>query len=124
MNVELVESEFLGENVAFLFEVEFRFRLCALELLSFLFCDFEPVDSLRSLLVEFFEFLGARVDVLDVRVGSNDVLEVLEQSILVLRLRLWFHERDLLHLSLEDEEPVVVEVDAVLFEQVCDFGEV
>jgi hypothetical protein len=35
-----------------------------------------------------------------------------------------WHQRDLLNLALKDEEPVVIKVDALFFEQICDVGEV
>jgi len=58
------------------------------------------------------------LDLLNELVGANDILEILEHASFVFIARLRRHERDELNLALQNEEPVVIEVDARLFEQV------
>jgi hypothetical protein len=73
--------------------------------------------------VELLHHLSGFFDLLYVDDGADDVLEVFEHADVVLCLGLGLHHGDLLDLALEDEEPVVVEVDAARLEQVGDVGE-
>mmetsp|Transcript_75887 Transcript_75887/g.199864 ORF Transcript_75887/g.199864 Transcript_75887/m.199864 type:complete len:431 (+) Transcript_75887:2868-4160(+) len=63
-------------------------------------------------------------DGLDQAVGANDVFQILEQAVLMLRQGLWLHQGDLLDLTLQDQEAVVLKVHASLAEQAVDLCEV
>ena len=70
-------------------------------------------EFFAALLIFDFDIFFKLVNALDIFVGTNDILEVLKQAGLVLVLSLSFHQRDLLNLTLQDEEPVMLEVDAL-----------
>ena len=59
---------------------------------------------------------------LDKNIAANDLLKILKQSGLAWFRSKWCHLRDLLDLSLQDEEAVVLEIDATLVQLSCDLG--
>lgn len=77
----------------------------------------DSVRLLNPLLIALFDHSLERLYLLHVLVRPDDVLEVLEQTRLVLVLSLGPHERDLLDFTLEDQEAIVVQVDAFGLEQ-------
>jgi hypothetical protein len=52
-------------------------------------------------------------------VASNDILKVLKESRFILILSLGLHERDLLDLTLQDKEAIVLEIDALLAQKIA-----
>ena len=99
-------------------------RLPRRQVVALLLGRLHAVELDGALLVEALHRLLLLVDRLLQPVRADDVLEVLEQAVLVRRRRLRLHHRDLLHLALQDQEAVVVEVDAALAEQLGHIGEV
>lgn len=84
------------------------------------------VDSgefLAALLILDFDIFFKLVDALDIFVGTDDILQVLQEACLILVLSLGFHQGDLLDLTLEDEESVMLEVDTLGAEELADFLE-
>mmetsp|Transcript_13647 Transcript_13647/g.28968 ORF Transcript_13647/g.28968 Transcript_13647/m.28968 type:complete len:296 (-) Transcript_13647:262-1149(-) len=74
------------------------------------------LDAVELLLPHFREGLDpfeGEVGLLDVFVAPDDVLQVLQQSLVVFRFALGGHHADHLDLSLQDQEAVVVEIDAL-----------
>mmetsp|Transcript_9903 Transcript_9903/g.32676 ORF Transcript_9903/g.32676 Transcript_9903/m.32676 type:complete len:247 (-) Transcript_9903:343-1083(-) len=59
----------------------------------------------------------------NVLVRPDNVLQILQQTVLVLRRCLWLHHRDLLDFALQNEEAIVVQVDAAEPQQLADLGE-
>lgn len=56
---------------------------------------------LSSLLVQQLDASGQRVDGLLEAAGANNVLQILQHALVVLRLTLGLHHGDLLHLALD-----------------------
>mmetsp|Transcript_13427 Transcript_13427/g.38170 ORF Transcript_13427/g.38170 Transcript_13427/m.38170 type:complete len:295 (-) Transcript_13427:335-1219(-) len=84
----------------------------------------EAGEFLLPLLRELLHDRGRIIDGLLEAVRADDLLDVLQQALLVGRQRLGLHERDLLHLALQDEETVVLEVHAAGEQQLCHLREV
>mmetsp|Transcript_70921 Transcript_70921/g.114356 ORF Transcript_70921/g.114356 Transcript_70921/m.114356 type:complete len:590 (+) Transcript_70921:2032-3801(+) len=84
----------------------------------------EAIQLLLSLLSELLYNSLRLFDGLQEAVRANDVLQILQQAILVRSECLGLHQRDLLDLSLQDEEAVVLEVHPSRLEQRGDVSEV
>ena len=75
------------------------------------------VGLLDALLIAVLEDALKCLDFLNVFVATDDVFKVLEQSCLVLVKRFRSHKRDLLDLTLKDQEAIVIQIDAFVLEQ-------
>ena len=67
----------------------------------------------------FFKF----IDTLNILVGADNILKVLKKAGLILVLSFGFHKRDLFNLTLQDEKPVMLQVDALGTEKLADLFE-
>lgn len=77
-------------------------------------------EFLSSLIVLDFDLFFELSDPPHMFVASYDVLKVLKQTRLILILSLSFHQGDLFDLTLQDEETIVLKVDALGGEEFAD----
>lgn len=94
------------------------------QLLHVAFGHLAAVVLLGALLGERLDALVDESQRLLVAAGADYVFEVLEQAALVGRQRFRFHHRNGFDLALQNEEAIVVEIDAVRLEQLADLFEV
>mmetsp|Transcript_42415 Transcript_42415/g.62376 ORF Transcript_42415/g.62376 Transcript_42415/m.62376 type:complete len:518 (+) Transcript_42415:2399-3952(+) len=118
LEVQLIKSSLFGDELPLLCHELLRLLLGTAEIATLLFHDFQLVHLLPALFIQHIHLLARLLDLLNELVGANDILEILEHASFVFITRLRRHERDELNLALQNEEPVVIEVDARLFEQV------
>mmetsp|Transcript_24447 Transcript_24447/g.78893 ORF Transcript_24447/g.78893 Transcript_24447/m.78893 type:complete len:212 (+) Transcript_24447:1350-1985(+) len=117
--VELVQRRPPLVQLRLCLEVHLRLGLARLQRLHLLLDRLERVEARGARLIERLHLHLRLTDRLLQLVRPDDVFEVLEEAVLVRRRRLGLHHGNLLHLALQDEESVVVEVDATLLEQRC-----
>ena len=110
-------------KVSLLLEVFNRIVLVRLKGRELMLAGVDSGEFLAALLILDFDIFFKLVDALDIFVGTNDILQVLQEAGLILVLSLSFHQRDLLDLTLEDEESVMLEVDTLGAEELADFLE-
>jgi len=79
---------------------------------------------LHAYLVQLLCLLSGLFDRTLVLRRADDVLEILEQTIVVLGRSLGLHLRNRLDLTLQNEEALVIQIYASIFEQRCDSREV
>ena len=124
LDVHLVRDCLVPEALALLGHEGLGFLPGVVEDVLLLLDELEAIDLAGALLVQLLQSFALLLDGLDVLVGADDVLEVFEEALVAGVRSLRLHHGDLLNLALEDEESVVVEVDAVMLEEVGDVGEV
>lgn len=83
----------------------------------------QAVHLLAAVLVQLVDLERCLLDRRLIPRRTDNVLEVLEKTVLVLVLRLGLHESDRLDLTLKNEETVVVEINALALEERRDLGE-
>mmetsp|Transcript_25247 Transcript_25247/g.42305 ORF Transcript_25247/g.42305 Transcript_25247/m.42305 type:complete len:330 (-) Transcript_25247:19-1008(-) len=121
---DLVQRSLPPKQLLLLLHVTLSLGLRALQGVALFLCNLQPMHQPAAFLIQLFELLCFLFDLLDVFIRPDDIFKVLQKSFVVRPLRLGLHHRDLLHFTLEYEEPVIVEVDAFRLEHVGDLGEV
>mmetsp|Transcript_60707 Transcript_60707/g.170075 ORF Transcript_60707/g.170075 Transcript_60707/m.170075 type:complete len:440 (+) Transcript_60707:2898-4217(+) len=96
----------------------------AVQALALALGDAQPIQLLLPLLGQLLDDALGLLDGLNQPVRADDVLEVLEEALLVGGERLRLHEGDLLDLTLQDQEPVVLQVDPALLQKLRHLCEV
>lgn len=120
----LVKDAAIARELVLGAHVADRLVLCAKQRVLLALNRLEPIEHRAALLGERVDGGEEDIDGLDVPVRANQVLEVLQQALLVRRLRLGLHHGNLLDLALQNQEAVVVEVDAALLAERDNLGEV
>lgn len=69
-------------------------------------------EFLSSLVISLFNSPLKLSDPFHILVASNDVLEVLQKTSFILILSFGLHETDLFNLTLENQEAIVLQIDA------------
>ena len=116
LDVHLVRDGLVPEALALLGHEGLGFLPGVVEDVLLLLDKLEAIDLAGALLVQLLQSFALLLDGLDVLVGADDILEVLEEALVAGVRSLRLHHGDLLNLALEDEDSGVVEVDAVMLE--------
>ena len=122
VHVQLPERGALPGELVMVAQVLERLAAARLEVLELALHDLEALQLLGARLAGLVHGARMLLDRLLVPAGADDVLEVLEKALIVLRLALGRHLRNALDLALQDQEPLVVQVDPAPAEQRGDFG--
>mmetsp|Transcript_96610 Transcript_96610/g.207268 ORF Transcript_96610/g.207268 Transcript_96610/m.207268 type:complete len:245 (+) Transcript_96610:3239-3973(+) len=117
---ESLQLEPLGLSI----DPSLRLLAGAIEIVALTLGHPQAIELLLPHLGELLHSAFGFLDGLEKAVGADDVLQVLKQSIFVGPLCLGLHQRDLLNLTLQDQEAIVLEVDASLAQQLGDLCEV
>ena len=99
------------------------FALLGFQGILFSLHNLETTELLRSTLVGFVDEFGLFLNRRFKTAGTDDILEVLEQALLVLVLGTRGHLGDGLDLALQNEETLVIQVDALGLEESGCLGE-
>merc|ERR1719234_452047 len=92
----------------------------ALQLILLLLHQLHPVQLLSAQLTQLFHPLVQLLNGSLEPARPNNILQELQHPSIILCQTFWFHQSYLLHLTLQDEEPIVVQVDALVHQQLGD----
>ena len=112
-HVDLIQDVLLAADLPLLGKEGLGLDLGTLQSLLLLLDGLDAVELLLPLLGQGLHLGRCLLGLVEELVGPDDVLQVLEKAIVVLGLALGGHHGDHLDLTLQDEETVVVEVDAL-----------
>ena len=112
-HVDLIQHVLLPADLPLLGQEGLGLELGPLQALLLLLDGLDAVELLLPLLGQRLDLGRGLLGVVEELVGADDVLQILEEAVVVLGLALGGHHGDHLDLALQDEEAVVVEVDAL-----------
>ena len=100
------------------------FGLGSLEFVSRFLQSYSFLKHQKTFVLKLFHLTRSLLDRFHIRVRSNNVFQILQHTNIILILCLGFHQRNLLDLTLKNQETIVVQIDTFFFQKSRDISKI
>merc|ERR1711991_124280 len=94
-------------------EIELGFFPWPFQVLQVAFQHFHAVQLLNSFFIHELQLSPFLPNRLYESIGSNNLLQIFQQSTFMFRRPFWFHHRNLFHFSLQNQKSIILKINAM-----------